>query len=107
MRASPGRSGMNVSFSRESVLNRRSSDMRDGVYGIENWELRIENDEMLTRSGFASRFSTRAVFGMIHVGPLPGSPLFASLDVVRDGALRDARALRDGGCDGFVVENFG
>ncbi len=62
---------------------------------------------MLTRSAFASRFSTRAVFGMVHLGALPGAPLFASLDAVLERALRDARAIRDGGCDGFVVENFG
>lgn len=62
---------------------------------------------MLTRSAFAARFSARAVFGMVHLGPLPGAPLFASLDAVIERALRDALALRDGGCDGFVVENFG
>jgi membrane complex biogenesis BtpA family protein len=62
---------------------------------------------MLTRSGFASRFSARAVFGMVHLGALPGSPQFSSLDDVRERALHDASALRDGGCDGFVVENFG
>ena len=44
---------------------------------------------------------------MVHLGPLPGSPLFQSLEEVIERALRDARALRDGGCDGFVVENFG
>src|SRR5688500_3658991 len=62
---------------------------------------------MLTRDAFASRFSTRAVFGMIHLGPLPGAPLFASLDVVIERGVRDARALREGGCDGFVAANFG
>jgi uncharacterized protein len=44
---------------------------------------------------------------MVHLGALPGAPLFESLDGVIERALRDARALRDGGCDGFVVENFG
>jgi membrane complex biogenesis BtpA family protein len=62
---------------------------------------------VLTRHAFAARFSSRAVFGMIHLDALPGAPLFASLDAVVDAALRDGRALRDGGCDGFVVENFG
>lgn len=62
---------------------------------------------MLTRTAFTSRFARRAVFGMIHLDPLPGAPLFTSLDAVLEAALRDARAIRDGGCDGFVIENFG
>jgi membrane complex biogenesis BtpA family protein len=62
---------------------------------------------MLARSAFSSRFGQRPVFGMIHLGPLPGSPSFSSLHAVIDRAVRDARALLEGGCDGFVVENFG
>lgn len=62
---------------------------------------------MLSRAAFSARFSPRALFGMIHLGALPGSPLFVSMDSVIDKALRDARAIRDGGCDGFVIENFG
>lgn len=62
---------------------------------------------MLTRSLYASRFSSRSVLGMVHLRALPGAPMFTSLDDVLDVALHDARALRDGGCDGFVVENFG
>lgn len=62
---------------------------------------------MLTRTAFAQRFSSRALFGMVHLGPLPGSPLFTSLDEVLELALHDARALFEGGCDGFVLENFG
>jgi membrane complex biogenesis BtpA family protein len=62
---------------------------------------------MLTRTAFASRFSARAVFGMIHLAPLPGAPLFTSLDEVIAAALADARAIRDGGCDGFAIENYG
>ena len=63
---------------------------------------------MLTRNAFEARFATRAVFGMVHLRALPGAPLFdGSLDEVIDCALADARALADGGADGFVVENFG
>ena len=62
---------------------------------------------MLTRTAFSARFAARAVFGMVHLGALPGAPLFSSIDEVIVHALRDACALRDGGCDGFVVENFG
>jgi uncharacterized protein len=52
-------------------------------------------------------FSARPVFGMVHLGPLPGAPLYKSIDEVLDLALRDARAIAAGGADGFVVENFG
>ena len=63
---------------------------------------------MLTRASFSERFGRRAVFGMVHLKPLPGAPLFdGSLDRVIDAALRDARAIAAGGCDGVVVENFG
>lgn len=62
---------------------------------------------MLTRADFASRFSARPLFGMVHLRALPGAPLFTSMDDVLGLALHDARALRDGGCDGFVIENFG
>jgi len=56
---------------------------------------------------FASRFG-RPLFGMVHLAPLPGAPAFGgSIDAVIDAALADARALRDGGCDGMVFENFG
>ena len=65
------------------------------------------SDELLTRAGFAARFSARALFGMVHLRALPGAPLFTSLDDVLELALHDARALRDGGCDGLVIENFG
>jgi membrane complex biogenesis BtpA family protein len=45
---------------------------------------------------------------MVHLAPLPGAPLYGgSLDAVIAAALADARALRDGGCDGMVFENFG
>jgi uncharacterized protein len=62
---------------------------------------------MLTRAAFAQRFATRAVFGMVHLPALPGAPLFASLDAVIEDALLDARAIAAGGCDGFVIENYG
>jgi uncharacterized protein len=62
---------------------------------------------MLTRFAFAACFARRAVFGMIHLGALPGAPAFKSMDAVLDAALRDARAIAEGGCDGFVIENYG
>jgi uncharacterized protein len=63
---------------------------------------------MLTRDGFVSRFSKRAVFGMVHMAPLPGSPLFGgSIDAVIDAAAADAIALESGGVDAILFENFG
>src|SRR5688572_15385259 len=63
---------------------------------------------MLTRDSFTTRFGRRVVFGMVHLLPLPGAPLFGgSMDEVIDAAVADATALGDGGCDGLVVENFG
>jgi hypothetical protein len=45
---------------------------------------------------------------MVHLLPLPGAPLYAgSLAAVLESALRDARAIAAGGCDGVIVENFG
>ena len=56
---------------------------------------------------FASRFN-RPLFGMVHLEPLPGAPLYGgSMNAVIAAALADARALREGGCDGMVFENFG
>ncbi|HVR38020.1 MAG TPA: BtpA/SgcQ family protein [Thermoanaerobaculia bacterium] len=63
---------------------------------------------MLTRDGFKQRFAARALFGMVHLQALPGAPLFGgSIDAVIDAALRDARAIADGGADGLMFENFG
>src|SRR4051794_28112182 len=63
---------------------------------------------MLTRDDFAKRFSCNAVIGMVHVGALPGAPRFGgSMDAVIDAAMRDAQALREGGCDAIAFENFG
>src|SRR4051794_23000462 len=67
-----------------------------------------EGDQMLTRQAFEKRFGRRAVFGMIHLKALPGAPVFGgSIDAVIEAAVADARALIDGGCDGFAIENFG
>src|SRR5947209_764457 len=63
---------------------------------------------MLTRDDFRKRFGGNAVIGMVHVAALPGAPLYGgSMAAIIDAALRDARALRDGGCDAIAFENFG
>jgi membrane complex biogenesis BtpA family protein len=63
---------------------------------------------MLIRADFKKRFGDNAVIGMVHVAALPGAPMYGgSMQAIVDAALRDARALRDGGCDAIAFENFG
>ena len=62
---------------------------------------------MLTRPSFIERFGRRAVFGMVHLRPLPGSPGFVSMNDVIDAALADARALAVADAAGMIFENFG
>lgn len=63
---------------------------------------------MLTRTDFTRRFGGNAVIGMVHVAALPGAPMYGgSMQAIVDAALRDARALREGGCDAITFENFG
>jgi membrane complex biogenesis BtpA family protein len=62
---------------------------------------------MLTRQGFLDQFARRAVFGMVHLDALPGSPHAKPIDAVIEAAIRDAKAIADGGCDGFAIENYG
>lgn len=50
-------------------------------------------------------FINKFVIGVVHLKPLPGSPRFEG--GVEKAALRDAKALRDGGVHGIIVENFG
>jgi hypothetical protein len=49
----------------------------------------------------------KPLLGVVHLRALPSSPNHRSMDAVFTAALADARAWRDGGCDGVVVENFG
>ncbi len=50
----------------------------------------------------------RAVIGVVHLLPLPGSPRWGGdMGAVVDRAVADARALRRGGVDGAIVENYG
>ncbi len=48
------------------------------------------------------------LIGMVHLGPLPGSPRFGGdLDAIVNAAVDDARTLMDAGFDAVLVENFG
>lgn len=56
----------------------------------------------------AALFGTpRPLVGMVHLPPLPGAPRWGgSMAAVLDRAAADARALRDAGFDGIMVENY-
>jgi uncharacterized protein len=63
---------------------------------------------MLTTADFAERFGRPALIGMIHLRPLPGSPLAAeALDEIITAARRDVEILESAGFDALIVENFG
>lgn len=48
------------------------------------------------------------LIGMIHLGPLPGSPRYdGDLEPIITAAMTDAAALTDAGFDELMVENFG
>ncbi len=53
----------------------------------------------------------KPLLGVVHLGPLPSAPRggggTAAFEAVLAAALHDARALREGGVDGVMVENFG
>lgn len=50
----------------------------------------------------------RAIIGMVHLLPLPGSPRFTDdIDAIETAALADARSLAAGGVHAILVENFG
>lgn len=50
----------------------------------------------------------KAIVGMVHLMPLPGSPRWGdSMRAVTEAALADARALAEGGADALLVENYG
>ncbi|MDR9450638.1 MAG: BtpA/SgcQ family protein [Acidimicrobiia bacterium] len=48
------------------------------------------------------------LIGMVHLGPLPGSPRFSGdLESILGDASRDAEVLASAGFDAVMVENFG
>ena len=50
----------------------------------------------------------KIVIGMLHLPPLPGSPMFdGNLRRIRESLLRDADILARGGVHGLMMENFG
>ena len=50
----------------------------------------------------------KPIIGVIHLPPLPGSPLYkGNLHNIIDRALTDSHLLEQGGIDGLIIENFG
>ena len=64
--------------------------------------------EKTTHQPISLNLPERAIIGMVHLLPLPGSPRFAGdIDAIETAALADARALAAGGVHAIMVENFG
>lgn len=50
----------------------------------------------------------KPIIGMVHLKPLPGSPLYGgNMDEIYEAALKDLNALVEGGANALIVENFG
>lgn len=57
---------------------------------------------------FQPLVNRRALVGVLHLPPLPGSPRPGpGFDAILSGALRDAEVLAEGGARGVIVENIG
>jgi hypothetical protein len=73
---------------------------------IPPWKTRLD---ALRLPDLAAIFGTpKPVIGMVHCWPLPGAPGYDGygVDAIIEAAIRDARALAEGGCDGLIVENM-
>ncbi len=58
--------------------------------------------------GFTPKADRCLLVGMVHLLPLPGSPIWAGdMQAILDASLRDAELLLEGGCDVLLVENMG
>jgi hypothetical protein len=54
-------------------------------------------------------YKAKAIIGVVHCPPLPGSPRNKDIDFksTLEQALKDARAYAEGGIDGLIIENHG
>ncbi|MFE6311727.1 BtpA/SgcQ family protein [Streptomyces rochei] len=61
----------------------------------------------MEQSEFRLESGRKAVWGMIHLGPLPGTPFYreGSFDMLRETAVESAVALQRGGADGCLVQS--
>lgn len=57
----------------------------------------------------SSLFGGKALIGVVHCPPLPGSPRYDGRPVadIYDACLRDVEAYLDGGMNGLIIENHG
>ncbi|MDM7914405.1 MAG: BtpA/SgcQ family protein, partial [Candidatus Eisenbacteria bacterium] len=63
---------------------------------------------ILEQAGFPADAGRPLLFGMVHLGPLPGSPRDPEdFEATLRAASADLDALVGGGADGAIVENFG
>ncbi len=49
----------------------------------------------------------KVVICTVHLKPLPGSPEYESFEDVVEHAVKDARAIEEGGADALIIENYG
>lgn len=71
------------------------------------WKTRL--DALRLRDlGEIFRGQTKPIIGMVHCWPLPGAPGYSGygMETIIENAIADARALQEGGVDGFIVENM-
>ncbi len=62
----------------------------------------------MAHSLFNNANTEKALIGVVHLPPLPGSPGWGGdIDWVLDRAQEEASVLEQGGANGIIVENFG
>lgn len=70
------------------------------------WKARLD---ALRMKDLEDLFGTpKPIIGMVHCWPLPGAPGYAGygIDTIIEHAVKDARALAEGGVHGIIVENM-
>ena len=70
------------------------------------WKARLD---ALKLRDLSDLFGTaKPILGMVHCWPLPGAPGYTGygVDTIIEHAVRDARALAEGGAHGLIVENM-
>lgn len=73
---------------------------------IPEWARRFYSKRMFSITDLFK--NDKAIIGMIHLLPLPGSPAYEgwSIDEIEDFALKEAKILEENGVDGLIVENM-